>query len=88
MAESAGEKWTPAQREEDQVPQFRREYGVNYRRSREATEKIQIFGYLGSDLVVNGSVDQAGKARMNAAWMKWREFSGILCDRRCSRTLK
>ena len=26
--------------------------------------------------------------RINAAWMKWREFTDILCDRRCLRTLK
>ncbi|VDO81952.1 unnamed protein product [Heligmosomoides polygyrus] len=25
---------------------------------------------------------------MNAAWLKWRESTGILCDRRCSRTFK
>ena len=34
------------------------------------------------------SVDQAVKGRINAAWMKWRESTGILCDRRCSRALK
>nr|CDJ90887.1 RNA-directed DNA polymerase (reverse transcriptase) domain containing protein [Haemonchus contortus] len=54
----------------------------------EAIEKVQDFRYLGSDLAADGSVDQAVKSRINAAWMKWRESTGILCDRRCSRTLK
>ncbi|XGW19497.1 hypothetical protein V3C99_003389 [Haemonchus contortus] len=54
----------------------------------EDIEKVQDFRYLGSDLAADGSVDQAVKSRINAAWMKWRESTGILCDRRCSRTLK
>ncbi|VDO23926.1 unnamed protein product [Haemonchus placei] len=54
----------------------------------EAIEKFQDFRYLWSDLAANGSVGQAVKSRLNAAWMNWRESTGILCDRRCSRTLK
>ncbi|VDO67408.1 unnamed protein product [Haemonchus placei] len=54
-----------------------------------AIEKVQDFRYLGSDPAADGSVDQAVKKwRINAAWTKWRESTGILCDRRCSRTLK
>ncbi|VDP26856.1 unnamed protein product [Heligmosomoides polygyrus] len=54
----------------------------------ETIEKVQEFRYLGSDLSEEGSVDQAVRGRINAAWLKWRESTGILCDRRCSRTLK
>nr|CDJ82820.1 RNA-directed DNA polymerase (reverse transcriptase) domain containing protein [Haemonchus contortus] len=53
----------------------------------EAIEKVQDFRYLGSYLAADGSVYQAVESRINAAWMKWRESTGILCDRRCSRTL-
>ncbi|XGW16609.1 hypothetical protein V3C99_001789 [Haemonchus contortus] len=54
----------------------------------EAIEKVQDFRYLGSDLAADSSVDQTVKSRINAAWTKWRESTGILCDHRCSRTLK
>uniref|UniRef100_A0A0N4WN98 Reverse transcriptase domain-containing protein n=1 Tax=Haemonchus placei TaxID=6290 RepID=A0A0N4WN98_HAEPC len=54
----------------------------------EGIKKVQDFRYLGSDLAADGSVDQAVKSRINAAWMKGRKSTGILCDRRCSRTLK
>ncbi|VDO99512.1 unnamed protein product [Heligmosomoides polygyrus] len=54
----------------------------------ETIEKVEEFRYLGSDLSEEGSVDQAVRGRINAAWLKWRESTGILCDRRCSRTLK
>ncbi|VDP14074.1 unnamed protein product [Heligmosomoides polygyrus] len=51
----------------------------------EMIEKVEEFGYLGSDLSEEGSVDQAVRGRINAAWLKWRESAGIFCDRRCSR---
>ena len=54
----------------------------------ESIERVEDFQYLGSNLAADGSVDQAVTARISAAWMKWRESTGILCDRRCSRTLK
>ncbi|VDO73298.1 unnamed protein product [Heligmosomoides polygyrus] len=44
----------------------------------EAIENVEEFRYLGSDLSEEGSVDQAVRGRINAAWL----------DRRCSRTLK
>ena len=40
------------------------------------------------DIAEDGTVDQAVKARINAAWLKWKESAGILCGRRCSRALK
>nr|CDJ88736.1 endonuclease-reverse transcriptase HmRTE-e01 [Haemonchus contortus] len=54
----------------------------------EAIEKVQDFRYLGDELAADGCVDQAPKSRIYAAWMKWRQSTGILCDRRCSGTLK
>ncbi|XGW34666.1 hypothetical protein V3C99_018560 [Haemonchus contortus] len=54
----------------------------------EAIEKVQDFRFLGSDLPADGSEYQAVNSRTNTAWMKWRESTGILCVRRCSRILK
>ncbi|VDO61537.1 unnamed protein product [Heligmosomoides polygyrus] len=54
----------------------------------EAIEKVEEFRCLGSDLSEEGTVHEAIRGRINAAWLKWRESKGILCDRRCSRTLK
>ncbi|VDP13114.1 unnamed protein product [Heligmosomoides polygyrus] len=48
----------------------------------ESIEKAKEFRYLGSDLCEEGSVEQAVRGRINAAWLKWREFTGILCNRR------
>ncbi|VDO87408.1 unnamed protein product [Heligmosomoides polygyrus] len=54
----------------------------------ESIEKAKEFRYLGSDLSEQRSVEQAVRGRINAAWLKWRESTGVLCDRRCSRTFK
>ncbi|VDO19680.1 unnamed protein product [Heligmosomoides polygyrus] len=51
-------------------------------------QKAKEFRYLGSDLSEEGNVEQTVTGRINAAWLKWRESTGIFCDRRCSRTLK
>ncbi|VDO76071.1 unnamed protein product [Heligmosomoides polygyrus] len=51
-------------------------------------KKMEEFRYLGSDLSEEGSVDQAVRGRIYAAWLKWRESTVILCHCRCSRTLK
>ncbi|VDP15935.1 unnamed protein product [Heligmosomoides polygyrus] len=48
----------------------------------EVIEKVEQFRYLGSDLSEEGSVNQAVRGRINAAWLKWTECTGILCDRR------
>ncbi|VDP49141.1 unnamed protein product [Heligmosomoides polygyrus] len=42
----------------------------------EVIEKVEQFRYLGSDLSEEGSVDQAVKGRISAAWLKWRECTG------------
>ncbi|VDO62221.1 unnamed protein product [Heligmosomoides polygyrus] len=45
-------------------------------------EKVEEFRYLGSDLVEEGSVDQAVRARISAAWLKRKDSAVFLCDRR------
>ncbi|VDL71988.1 unnamed protein product [Nippostrongylus brasiliensis] len=54
----------------------------------EVIERVNHFRYLGTELTNDGTLDQAVKERINAAWAKWRESTGILCDKRCSRVLK
>ncbi|VDO33830.1 unnamed protein product [Haemonchus placei] len=88
MTESARGKWTPAEREEDQFPELRGGHEANHRRLRGRLQNDTGLPIPGSDLVADGSVDQAVKARRKAAWMNWRESSCTLCDRRCSKTIK
>ncbi|EYB91138.1 hypothetical protein Y032_0210g2149 [Ancylostoma ceylanicum] len=53
-----------------------------------AFTQTEQFQYLGSILSADGTVDAAVRGRIACAWLKWREATGILCDRRCSRVLK
>lgn len=50
--------------------------------------KTTSFKYLGSHISSSGEIQQAASARINAAWMKWRECSGVLCDKRIPNKLK
>ncbi|KIH47043.1 hypothetical protein ANCDUO_22902, partial [Ancylostoma duodenale] len=53
-----------------------------------AFTQVEEFQYFGSVLSADGTVDAAVRGRIACAWLKWRESTGILCDRRCSRMLK
>ena len=44
-----------------------------------ADECVGKFAYLGNMLNDTGGVEQAVAAKVRAAWMKFREFVGILC---------
>jgi hypothetical protein len=46
------------------------------------------FKYLGSTLSADGDLRHEVTARVNAAWMKWRTTTGVLCDRRMKDNLK
>ena len=47
-------------------------------------ECVGEFAYLGDTLNDTSGVEQAVAARVRAAWMKFRELSGILCMRGAS----
>ena len=47
-----------------------------------------IFRYLGSMLQKYGDIDEDVRHRISAGWLKWRQASGILCDRRVPQKLK
>lgn len=46
------------------------------------------FRYLGSMLQSNGEIDEDVSHRIKAGWMKWRQASGILCDKKVPQKLK
>jgi hypothetical protein len=46
------------------------------------------FRYLGSMLQKDGDIDADVSHRIRAGWMKWRQASGVLCDRRVPQKLK
>ena len=50
--------------------------------------KKDTFQYLGSMLQRDGDIDADVSHRIKAGWIKWRQTSGILCDKRVSQKLK
>ena len=46
------------------------------------------FRYLGSMLQKDGDIDEDVRHRISAGWLKWRQTSSILCDRRVPQKLK
>ena len=51
-------------------------------------KQVKIFKYLGFTLSEKGGSQEAVKARISAAWMKWKEFTGIIYDKRMPRRMK
>ncbi|CAG9568035.1 unnamed protein product [Danaus chrysippus] len=54
----------------------------------EPAVKSEKFRYLGSILHESGGIDHDVQARISAAWAKWREVTGVVCDRRIPPKLK
>ena len=50
--------------------------------------KKETFRYLGSMLQKDGDIDADVSHRIKAGWMKWRQESGVLCDKRVPQKLK
>ena len=46
------------------------------------------FQYLGSMLQKDDDINEDVRHRISAGWLKWRQASGILCDRRVPQKLK
>ncbi|KAK6736343.1 hypothetical protein RB195_019179 [Necator americanus] len=44
--------------------------------------------YLGSKVTSTGNIDEEGRARVDAAWMKWKMATGALCDKKVPVRLK
>ncbi|EYC44648.1 hypothetical protein Y032_0455g1774 [Ancylostoma ceylanicum] len=43
--------------------------------------RTDFFKYLGSTLSADGSLADEVATRVNAAWLKWRSMTGLLCDK-------
>ena len=50
--------------------------------------KKDTFRYLGSMLQRDGDIDEDINHRIKAGWVKWRQASVILCDKRVPQKLK
>ena len=56
----------------------------------QGTNLIQVnkFKYLGVTNSEEGGSEEAVKARVSAAWGKWRDLSGVISDTKMARKLK
>ena len=54
----------------------------------EVVYRKDTFRYLGSMLQRDGDIDEDVSHRIKAGWMKWRQASGVLCDKRVPQKLK
>jgi len=50
--------------------------------------RVERFRYLGSIIRGNGEIDEDINHRIKVGWQKWRNASGVLCDRRIPLRLK
>ena len=50
--------------------------------------KKDTFPYLGSMLQKDSDIDEDVRHRILAGWLKWRQASGVLCDKRVPQKLK
>jgi hypothetical protein len=50
--------------------------------------KKDTFRYLGSMLQKDGDINEDVSHRIKAGWIKWRQASGVLCDKRVPQKLK
>ena len=46
------------------------------------------FWYLGSMLQKDGDIDEDVRHRISTGWLKWRQASGVLCDKMVPQKLK
>ena len=50
--------------------------------SNNVVEEVESFMYLGDVVDREGGVERSVRARVAAAWCKWREITGLLCNKR------
>ena len=49
---------------------------------------VQSFKYLGSTIDRRGGASKDVESRVAKAWSKWRELSGVICDKKIPTKLK
>ncbi|KAG2537787.1 hypothetical protein PVAP13_9NG334846 [Panicum virgatum] len=65
-----------------------RHEGCDVSLDRQVVAQKDTFRYLGSMLQKYGDIDEDVRHRISAGWLKWRQSSGVLCDRRVPQNLK
>ena len=50
--------------------------------------QVNKFKYLGVTIIEEGGSEEAVRARVSAAWGKWRDLSGVISDKKMPRKLK
>ena len=51
-------------------------------------KQVESFRYLGSTLSYKGGCEVEVESRIKAAWQKWREVAGVVCDKKMPNKLK
>ena len=51
-------------------------------------QTVQSFKYLGSMIGRRGGASKEVDSRVAKAWSKWRELSGVICDKKVATKLK
>ena len=51
-------------------------------------KQVKRFKYLGTEMATEGGATEAVKQRIKMAWTKWREITGVVCDRKMPKKLK
>ena len=49
-------------------------------------KQVKRFKYLGTEITTEGRATEAMKQRIKMAWTKWREITGVVCDRKMQRS--
>ena len=76
-------------KEDEVLASSRREIHMNIKdRNNSTLQQVYNFEYLGVTLDSRGGPETAVKARVTAAWAKWRELSGVKHDKKMPRKLK
>ena len=60
----------------------------NYLHSGKEVKTVKTFKYLGSMFDANGGAEKDVNNRVKIAWSKWRETTGVMCDRNITTQLK
>jgi hypothetical protein len=50
--------------------------------------KKETFRYFGSMLQKDGDIDEDVRHKISVGWLKWRQASGVLCDKKVPQKLK
>ena len=65
-----------------------RQEGGDVRLDGQVVAQKDTFRYLGSMLQKDDEIDEDVRHKILAGWLKWRQASGVLCDRRVPQKLK